>query len=83
MADWQSLAKIAPTPILGLLRLMASEEKVCDRIKWLLIAALASLCSLGLLEITSKTARSRHTHTKVMKVLQSRLRSSPTDSAEW
>jgi len=67
-AERQRLAKTVPVPIAGRLIHMASEEKVSDTHFHKLTPALASISSLGLLEITSKTARSRQTNTKVMKV---------------
>jgi DNA mismatch repair ATPase MutL len=67
-AEPQRLAKTVQILNAGQLILMASEEKVCNITVQELTAALASISSLGLLEITSKTARSRHTHTKVIKV---------------
>jgi len=68
LAEGQRLAKTVLVPNAGELIPTASEEKVGSTMKHKLTAALASISSLGLLEITSKTARSRHTHTKVIKV---------------
>jgi DNA mismatch repair ATPase MutL len=67
-AEPQRLAKTVQILNAGQLILMASEEKVSNITVQELTAALASISSLGLLEITSKTVRSRHTHTKVIKV---------------
>jgi DNA mismatch repair ATPase MutL len=67
-ANRQRLVKTVQMLIAGRLIPMDSEEKVRDTKIYKLTAALASISSSGLLEITSKTARSRHTHTKVIKV---------------
>ena len=68
LAEGQRLARTVQMPIVGQLIHMASGGKVSDTNLSKLTAALASISSLGILEITSKTARSRHTHTKVIKV---------------
>jgi DNA mismatch repair ATPase MutL len=67
-ANRQRLVKTVQMLNAGRLIPMASEEKVRDTTVQELMAALASISSIGLLEITSKIARSRHTHTKVIKV---------------
>jgi len=68
LAEGQRLARTARMPKAGRLIHTASEEKVGSTMILKLTAALASISSLGLLEISSKTARSRHTYTKVIKV---------------
>jgi hypothetical protein len=67
-AERQRLAKTVRMPKTDRLIHMDSGAKVCNTTLHTLTEALASISSLGLLEITSKTARSRHTYTKVMKV---------------
>jgi DNA mismatch repair ATPase MutL len=67
-AERQRLAKTVQVPNAGRLIHMDLGVKVRGATIFKLRAALASISSVGLLEITSKTARSRHTHTKVIKV---------------
>jgi len=83
LAERQRPARTVQMPNAGQLIPMASKEKVGNTMKHKLTAALASISSLGLLEISSKTARSRHTYTKVIKVSHLLHSTQKTDWEEW